>query len=94
MNDQTFTEYDYNSIMGEMAPYCPDVSNQPKQDSSGAFDKDASKEAANKCYERYLQVQLPVIQKMRGCDRHERGLLSPLGNESEIYCSKCPGFWG
>ena len=60
LNDTTFRPEDYNSIMGEMGPYCPDVvsANRP-------FDPDASFDDANKCYQRYLQVQIPLLKKMK-----------------------------
>jgi hypothetical protein len=56
-NRLNFSETDYNSIMGEMAPYCPDI--QVK------FDQDTANDDATKCFQRYMQVQVPLLRKLK-----------------------------
>lgn len=86
LNDTTFTPDDYGSIMGEMAPYCPDV------DTNKAFDQDASYNDANKCYQRYLQVQIPILKKMKAAIVHNDDAAGQLQTNQRLVVQS--GFSG
>jgi hypothetical protein len=61
---EVLNQQDYDAVMGEMHPYCPDVTYTPGSLPTTADDD------ADKCFQRYLQVQVPLLRKMKAAIVH------------------------